>query len=220
MFEAAENDNRVPARFGAPNGEATHVASAFAPRHVYTRTMFGNHGRQGDPMKALISSHKELVSHFNALSGRVAHMQQQSEISILESINAAQYDQAARYTSVIIVAGYAAFFAMWSSVKDDLSRVCVLWAGVLMMVSIVLFVGFEVSKMILMGIAHQRVMRAAEGVRAPHLASAIQDVIAVENRRILRLWKWALVPTVVFGFGSAAILGWAFVDGLVEWYRG
>ncbi len=62
-------------------------------------------------------------------------------------IVAALYDKSIAYTNLIIIAGYASFFGMWAFTKQYLSPKQVLWSALIMSVSIVTFVFFEVIKM-------------------------------------------------------------------------
>lgn len=182
--------------------------------------MFRGFGTNDNPLNELISSHNDLVKKFNELGRQMGSVCQKSEIEAMKEVNDAQYDASARYVSVIIVAGYAAFFTMWGSVKENLPRPCILWSGLLMIISIILFVGFEVIKMIFTAISHQRILRAAQEAHRSPTPSVIKDVVNQQSRQFLRLWKFVLVPTVVTGFGSAGILVWAFISGLLDWYCG
>jgi hypothetical protein len=59
------------------------------------------------------------------------------------------YDRAASYTTVIIFGGYAGFFAICHLSKEYLSKDQTLWSALLIMISLLSFVLFEVLKMIL-----------------------------------------------------------------------
>lgn len=63
-------------------------------------------------------------------------MAQQSEhekkIEEIVKIMAALYDKAAAYTNLIIIAGYAAFFAVWGNIKGQLGKREMLYAALLM----------------------------------------------------------------------------------------
>ena len=112
--------------------------------------------------------------------------------------------EAASYTNLILIGGYAAFFTMWSSVKEDLSRGYMLWAALLMTVSVSLFLLFEVLKMVELA---GRLQRSAQPGQVGRLGSML-----------IRSWNVVLWITALTGFGGATILGVAFVDGLLDWY--
>ncbi len=59
----------------------------------------------------------------------------------------ASCDKAVAYTNVIVVAGYAGFFGLWTLTKAYLSKCQALWAALFMLVSAATFVFFEVYKM-------------------------------------------------------------------------
>ena len=51
-------------------------------------------------------------------------------------IMAALYDKAAAYTNLIIIAGYAAFFAVWGNVKAQLGKREMLYAALFITISL------------------------------------------------------------------------------------
>lgn len=171
------------------------------------------------PLEGLVDSHNDLVEHFNRLDEQVHEMRRQSEVEASKEIQSAHFDAASRYVSVIMVAGYAAFYTMWGSMKADLPRHLVLWAGLLMSASTAMFVGFEVVKMTVLAFAHGRIMKAAAHADVAVTHSSMRDVSKAHNRRLNRLWWYGLVPTASLGFGAAGILLWGFVSGLLAWYR-
>src|SRR5438034_479873 len=61
-------------------------------------------------------------------------------------IIAGSYDKANAYTNLIILAGYAGLFALWQFTKDNLGRTQVLVSGLLFLISITIFVVFEIYK--------------------------------------------------------------------------
>jgi uncharacterized membrane protein (DUF2068 family) len=81
----------------------------------------------------------------------VAHQQQEKVAAeIIESqikIVSASYDKAVAYTNLIILGGYASFFGLWHLTKDYIGFKQALWAALLMLVSVCVFVFFEVYKM-------------------------------------------------------------------------
>jgi len=46
------------------------------------------------------------------------------------------FSQAQAYTNVILVAGYAGFFAIWSFIKPELTKATVFWSGLLISLSL------------------------------------------------------------------------------------
>jgi hypothetical protein len=62
------------------------------------------------------------------------------------------------HTQVIILAGYAAFFALWSAMALDVSRPWALLSGFLMIVSVIIFVGWTVAGLVFAKVATERAM--------------------------------------------------------------
>jgi hypothetical protein len=46
----------------------------------------------------------------------------EKRIEAATRITAALYDKAAAYTNLVIIAGYAAFFAVWGNIKDNYQK--------------------------------------------------------------------------------------------------
>src|SRR5262245_39174102 len=63
---------------------------------------------------------------------------------------ASQYNQAAAYTQVIIGAGYVSFFVVWETLHDILPRTALLASALWLCISVLLFVTFEVGKLVLL----------------------------------------------------------------------
>jgi len=83
--------------------------------------------------------------------------QRQAEIEPLDiekrqqfmiSIIAGQYDRAMLYVTTIIAGSYAAFFTAWSGVQGDLPQFERFFSLILMLLSLMVFLGWEIFKMI------------------------------------------------------------------------
>jgi len=66
----------------------------------------------------------------------------EAQIRIISGV----YEKANAYTNLITVAGYAGFFALWQLTKENLTRTQSLVSALLMVVSITIFVIFEIYK--------------------------------------------------------------------------
>lgn len=131
------------------------------------------------------------------------------------------YDQARAYTNAIILAGYAAFFAIWSFTRAMVPDRPELLAALLMLISCSVFVAWEVVQMIirtwtLLGIT------AACGDGDPEAPRRLAEY-ANKNattgtvRATIIAWSVVLIITVCSGVSAAGILVWAFV---VELWQG
>lgn len=107
------------------------------------------------------------------------------------------------YNQIVVLAGYAGFFAIWSATAIELPQWLVLLSGALMGFSLIVYVGWTVSGMILMRSSMQQMMdeiaKGPEGFLARVQKAEAKIVIA--RNRFLRFWKpvmWAAgVPALV-----------------------
>lgn len=133
-------------------------------------------------------------------------------IEIMIKVMSALYDKAVAYTNIIILAGYAAFFTVWSTMKAKMSHKEMLVAAFCITFSLVFFVFWEVTKMIvnsksLTGLLN--VPKAPPQEFDQRLAEQ-QKADQRLNIRLLRFWIVILVLTVVPGLVAAVVLLWSF----------
>jgi len=111
------------------------------------------------------------------------------------------------YTNLILAAGYAAFFTFWSSLKSDMPIKLYAISGLLIVLSLLLFIVWEIVKMIWLTIA----LRSIEAKIIPRpanpdmLTKFYQEINELE-RRIGRFWIWFLIPTIASGVSSGLCL--------------
>lgn len=76
-------------------------------------------------------------------------MNQPSLLEAQKELLSSTFGQAQAYTNVVLVAGYAGFFGIWSFVRDDLSRGTMFISALLITISLGFFVLWEVAGMIM-----------------------------------------------------------------------
>lgn len=133
------------------------------------------------------------------------------------------YDKAAAYTTVIIFGGYAGFFTLWQLSKEHLSKEQALWSALLILISMLAFVLFEVIKMILVT---RSVIRQARTLRDPAVrrdpVTLLKALEGMEQAHSSGLGPflvvWAITVAVALGgaLAGAAVLGYAFISGLAH----
>ncbi|WP_137718700.1 hypothetical protein [Methylobacillus flagellatus] len=119
------------------------------------------------------------------------------------------YDQHKKYTQVIITAGYALFFGLWSITKDYSDNWAIFLAGLMIAISASSFVLFEVFKTMLVtsliGTRSRALINAKADDRLDqitnHLESASRhdDVINLLEYRVWLPTYWLSVLTGVVG---------------------
>ena len=127
-------------------------------------------------------------------------------------IFAALYDKAITYTQLIVVAGYASFFGIWSFVKEYVSSKCVLWSAVFMSISVIIFVFFEVCKMVYNSWFLLKRDTTLKNIQTMNEPQKVLDALGQHDKQVQRtaimwgkFWCWTIVPTVVFAVIAIAI---------------
>ncbi len=170
----------------------------------------------------------DVSKQINTLGREVAGLKQfQSDVqyekqvqAALEITNRMQSGHAA-YTNLVIAAGYAAYFTLWSTLKGDLPGWLYATSGLLITLSLMIFITWEIMKMIWSAVAFRNIEnRLASRVANPEAVTKWQQEILAFDRRVSRIWIWFLAPTVVFGLTSGLCLIGFFVWRLWSIFKG
>jgi hypothetical protein len=128
------------------------------------------------------------------------------DVATLMQLNEKLMTQATNYTNLVMVAGYAGYFAFWSTLITKLPNWLYALSGLLALLSLLLFISWEVTKMI-WGNAHMnrtnKIITASNGPNAINAFTAAYQLYSVKTHRI---WTWFLVPTVACGVGAGLLL--------------
>jgi hypothetical protein len=143
-----------------------------------------------------------------------------AQIKILSAL----YDKAIAYTNLIIIAGYASFFAIWSFTKEYLSQQQVLWSAMIMTISIVTFIFFETIKMIVTSkalLARDRALFDPAAKNDPNkiLANLREYDLSAQKDIVwfAKFWNYILIVTVSTALVAIGILLYAFVSRLATY---
>lgn len=159
---------------------------------------------------------------------RQAAEKQQIEVGekIIETqikIITASYDKAAAFNNVIIIAGYAAFFGLWTFTKAYISKDQALWAALFMCISMATFVFFQVYQMTLTAQnLHKKYLSLDERLKGKTAQAVLAELkkLDEENKRaILRflpIWRIHLLIAVSTGLLGFAMLAYAYVIALLS----
>lgn len=125
----------------------------------------------------------------------------------------ATYDKGSAYTSLVIGAGYASFFGIWSVSKDYVSEPCATYALLLLILSAITFVFFEVYKNILTTFNLVRKSKAAVKARKMRtFKEQYTEIMKAESAKdlanILFIPIWATTATIAIltAVGGVGIL--------------
>ena len=125
------------------------------------------------------------------------------------------FGQAQAYTNVVLAAGYAGFFGIWSFVKDDLSPGTMFISAFLITISLGLFVLWEVIGMY----ARNQILTRLAAVVAndekfTESLTAYKQQRQEQNIKLIPVWRVILAVTVSTAVVAYFILLVAFVNGI------
>jgi hypothetical protein len=170
----------------------------------------------------------DVSKQINTLGKEVEELKQfQSDVqhdkqvqTALEIMNRMQSGHAA-YTNLVIAAGYAAYFTLWSTLKSDLPTWLYALSGLTITLSLLIFMVWEITKMIWSAVGFRNIEnRLASRAASPEAVTKWQQEIFSLDRRVNRAWIWFLVPTILFGLISGACLIGFFIWRLWSIFKG
>ncbi|NRQ42537.1 hypothetical protein HRH59_08110 [Rheinheimera sp. YQF-2] len=157
-----------------------------------------------------VDRHNDLARNINRMGQEQARMMTNENINVAKEVVAHAYGKANSYTNVIIAAGYVGFFTLWGSLKNDLPLWAILVSGALILISLLIFIGFEIYKMISSSVQMHRISKRLQTPDMGTLA-AIQQIERESSLRNAKVWVFAVIPTVVTGFGAGLVLLFCFL---------
>lgn len=129
------------------------------------------------------------------------------------------FGQAQAYTNVVLLAGYAGFFGIWSFLKPELSKSQLFWSALLVSLSLAAFILWEVYQSFYRS---RSILSLARTVEDPaRFSELVEQYRLDEFDRVItlrRVWVVAFSFCVVTGFGGVCVLLWAFVQTLWSLY--
>ena len=133
------------------------------------------------------------------------------------------FDKAIAYTNLMIIGGYAGVFGIWQLAKEHLTKEQTLWSALLVLISLTTFIVFEVVKMVFISRALQaksKVLNSPQARRTPEqLLKQLQDLEATQqigSTRFHVYWAITVMVAIATALAGVAILGYAFVSGLLR----
>lgn len=134
-------------------------------------------------------------------------------------VQSSAFNHAQTYTTVVIFGGYAGLFTIWSFTAEHLSQTVSFTVALLIGVSLLTFVLFEIFRMVIVA---QDMMELRGLILRPlppdELFAQRERLAKAQNRRMVRIvlptWVGALVVTVITAIGAAAVMLFNFASGL------
>lgn len=130
----------------------------------------------------------------------------EKQISALIQLNEKLMSNATAYTNLIMVAGYAGYFAFWSTLSGKIPSWLFNACGLAITLSLTLFITWEIVKMF-WSAKHMRttqviLARQSHSNVIAEFEKAFQDF----NMSTQKVWLIFLVPTIIFGITAACLL--------------
>jgi hypothetical protein len=127
------------------------------------------------------------------------------------------YAIAQNYTNLVMLGGYAAFFALWTLFKTELPPTIHAWSGVVIGLSVTMFMAWEIFKMVsdALHVRHLEEHLISDGGDRVAL-HAVQQTIQLKRARVAKWWPVAFAFTLVPGAFGAGILLYGIAGNLVK----
>ena len=142
----------------------------------------------------------------------------QKEIEIRKDAIKEAYERSMAYTNIIIVAGYAGIFTLWGLTKDNLSDNAAFLTGLLIGLSIFVFCGWEVFKMIYTSSTLRKKVNMLNTVNSLEELQIKNQKIRNEaishTVKMYTAWYFVLIAAIGTGFGGALLLFYNFIAGI------
>jgi hypothetical protein len=136
----------------------------------------------------------------------------------LRDLQTALYDKASAYTKLIMGLGYGGFFLAWSGTRPYLSPRLLVASALLVTVSLVLYILFEVCQTMVgsyLSIEFAGAVNKPDGDVADALRTYKMKAARLTSP-LLRIWKVVFPLSVLTGLAGAGILVYAFVGSLAR----
>ena len=133
------------------------------------------------------------------------------------------FEKSTNYTNLLLVAGYAGFFALWQVTREFLSKGQVLWSALLMLISIVIFIVYEIFRSLYTTAylhTYYRTISKPEVKASLTILNRTLETFQSERRNatlgVTILWAFVFGTTAVTGLAAASILLYAFIRALLK----
>jgi hypothetical protein len=162
-----------------------------------------------------------LMRALTAASAAAQEAHQKDIQDKLIELNSQTYSSAASYDNVVIIAGYAAFFTLWAGVNKDVTPYCRVVTVTLMGTSLLFYIAWHMLQMLTRQ-SHEfkragvfKHMQDSARFNAEWVSATQAQEVAFQ--RILRLWPWLFIPSLVLGFGGGIVLTYNALAVALGW---
>lgn len=140
-------------------------------------------------------------------------------VETLIKVMSASYDKASTFTNVIMIGGYASFFAVWGKMYDKLSPFYMGLSGAFVTLSVLFFIFWEIHKLIFYSTNLKDFYQVTEEENPERFFDKLNKIRLEEQRKSLRqvkIWYFVLIVTIIPGVTGAGIFIVHFINYLVK----
>lgn len=170
--------------------------------------------------RSINDAHKRIDKMANFASRIQNTISSKQRIEEQTAINAASFDKVNAYVNIIIFAGYAGFFAIWSFTNNQLPEKAKIWTALLVGVSLFFFVFWEVLRTWLQSASVVKAFKLSLENLEPDeyqiKEDALKEKTITQTKMIISLWRWFLFFTVIPGLAGGLLLAYNFVAVLIS----
>jgi len=137
------------------------------------------------------------------------HRQREETVQVLIRIMSASYDKSVAYTNLFMVGGYASFFVVWTKMYDQFPKFYMGLAGVLMFISLLEFIIWELYKMIFYSTNLRDLHKVIEEKDPKKFNDKLSKQQINDKKRTLeqvKIWRLVLIVTIIPALGAAGII--------------
>jgi hypothetical protein len=154
-------------------------------------------------------------------SNRQSQLQNQKKetIEILIKIMSVSYDKAAAYSNLILIGGYAIFFTVWGKMYGELPPFNMKLSALFMSTSVLFFICWEIYKMIYYSNNLKGLHKITKETNPEKFFIDLKNYNLDEqekNLRMVKIWYFVLIITIIPGVLGGAILLVSFANNLLK----
>lgn len=137
------------------------------------------------------------------------------QIEAFIQLNEKMMSNATNYTNLIMVAGYAGFFAFWSTLTGKIPAWWFSACGLLITLSLTLFISWELIKMFWSAKHMRRTQSILAKSRKTNVIAEYEKAFQEFSEKSQKVWMLFLIPCVATGVLAAVMLIAFFCKELV-----
>ena len=135
----------------------------------------------------------------------------------LQELETTLFDKADNYIRLVVALGYGGLFAVWSGTKQYLSARLVVLSALLMVISVIVFIAFQILEAGTLSYFAARMTKVRPSGGEMSTADVERFLHSRDRcvRALVNLWYPVFVGCVLSGLGGATILICGFVRSLL-----